>query len=240
LNWLDQLASARFDDPGKYALVGNLVRLAAARFCQPLPSRRYLADDTTHSEQSLAALIRVLLIAGDERSLEEVIRLATSSSERFSVEKTQVPSLVRVVNWCRQQGIAVHPLVIDWLHALEGRLSSATAQEPQPPPDWARPAELACSCQFCKQLSTLLADPTAATGQIPAREDIRSHLISEIHKHRSDVTHKLEKRGSPYSLVFTKTNGSFEQRKQRYLANQGLLKTVSGLLSVVPREKGVP
>jgi hypothetical protein len=163
-----------------------------------------------------------------------VIGFVNSQPERFSIEKVQVPCLEQVFTWCRKQDAVVHPLLMQWLQRLEQELSAATTQPPQPPADWARPAEIACSCRLCQQLNQILADPLAATGRIPAREDARSHLISMIHKHQCDVTHKLEKKGSPYSLVFTKTNGSFERRMKRYVADRELLKTVHSLLSFVP------
>jgi hypothetical protein len=79
-------------------------------------------------------------------------------------------------------------------------------------------------------LNEILATPNEAGGRIHAREDARSHLISMISKHQCDVTHKLEKTGSPYALVFTKTDGSFNRRAQRFAADLKLLAKVNELL----------
>ena len=57
-------------------------------------------------------------------------------------------------------------------------------------------------------------------------EDIRSHLIQVISGHRYDVTHKLEKLRSPFSLVLTKTQDSFNRTLKRYQLDRELLKAL--------------
>ena len=59
---------------------------------------------------------------------------------------------------------------------------------------------------------------------------MRTHLISAVAKHQCDVTHKLEKTGSPHALVFTKTDGSFQRCAKRFAWDQKLLETVDELL----------
>jgi hypothetical protein len=86
--------------------------------------------------------------------------------------------------------------------------------------------DVACACQCCAQLKAFLADPANEMGRIPAREDIRQHLIGIIDRHQCDVTHALERKGSPFSLVLTKTTGSFERAVKRFEANRRLLSTL--------------
>ena len=183
-----------------------------------------------HAERTLPALLRILLISADEPTLARAIRFVSSHPERFTTHEVQVPCLEQVVAWCRKQRAAVHPLVMEWLRSLQQTLTTATAREPQPPIDWARPAEIACTCQCCRQLNEILADPTAETGRVRAREDLRSHVIQKIYANQCDVTHKLERKGSPHALVLTKTTGSFQRRMQRYVTERALLKTIHGLL----------
>ena len=92
-----------------------------------------------------------------------------------------------------------------------------------PPTDWTRPADLACECQYCAELKAFLADPANEVGRIPAREEMRQHLIGIIDRHQCDIKHSLERKGSPYSLVLTKTSGSFERAVKRFEANRRLL-----------------
>lgn len=228
--WLDQLAGARFNDPNRDALLARLARLAATRFCEQPAPRFAHHDDSAHAEVTLPALLRILVIVGDDQSLEQVIRFVTDQPTRFSVDDVQVPSLSRAFNWARKQNVPVPLRIIAWLRMIQQRLATATAQEPRPPADWVRPAEIACTCQHCRRLNEILAAPDEAGGRIHAREDMRSHLITMISRHQCDVTHKLEKTGSPYALVFTKTDGSYKRRAQRFVADQKLLETVNELL----------
>src|SRR5438309_1640652 len=71
--------------------------------------------------------------------------------------------------------------------AVRRKLTSATAKQPAPPADWARQANVACTCQYCGQLNAFLADPAIEVGRIPAREEMRQHLIGMIGRHQCDV-----------------------------------------------------
>jgi len=118
---------------------------------------------------------------------------------------------------------SVPPQLAAWLASVHGRLELATAQKPEPPTDWARPVDVACNCQYCARLKAFLADPANEVGRIPAREDLRQHLIGIIDRHQCDVKHALERKGSPYSLVLTKTTGSFDRALKRFEADCRLL-----------------
>jgi hypothetical protein len=128
-----------------------------------------------------------------------------------------------MIPWSRKQVGSVHPQLASWLDSVRQQLESATARQPIPPADWARPADVNCKCQYCIQLNAFLAAPTKETGRIPAREDMRRHLIDMIDRYRCDIKHVLERTGSPFSLMLTKTSGSFERAVKRFEANRKLL-----------------
>ena len=128
-----------------------------------------------------------------------------------------------LIPWSRRQFGSVPPQLAAWLASVRRRHESATAQKPEPPTDWARPADVACNCQYCARLTAFLADPANEVGRIPAREDLRQHLIGIIDRHQCDVKHTLERKGSPYSLVLTKTTGSFDRALKRFEADCRLL-----------------
>ena len=81
-------------------------------------------------------------------------------------------------------------------------------------------------CQYCAQLKGFLADVALEVGRISAREDMRRHLIDMIDRHQCDVKHSLERKGSPYSLVLTKTTGSFERAVTRFKDDFRLLSSL--------------
>ncbi len=152
-----------------------------------------------------------------------MVRFVQQSRDEFRLDDCQIPSLKELIPWSRKELGRGHPLLEAWLASVRQQLESATAEAPQPPTDWARPADLSCTCQYCAQLNAFLADPAAEVGRIPAREDARQHLIDMIGRRQCDVEHALERKGSPYSLVLTKTTGSFDRAVKQFEADRRLL-----------------
>jgi hypothetical protein len=208
-----------------------LCALAVDRFCEPFPPRPayYSPHDrreTSVSETSLPLLLKALAASHLDEGLSKVVRFVQESPDEFSLDDCQVPCLRSLIPWSQKQFGSVHPALESWLTAVRGQLEKATARHPAPPTDWARPADVACKCSYCAQLNAFLADPAKEVGRIPAREDMRQHLIGMIRRHRCDVEHALERKGSPYSLLLTKTNGSFERAVKRFEADRRLLSTL--------------
>ena len=175
------------------------------------------------SETSLPLLLKALAASGRGDDLSKVIHFVQELPEEFSLDDSQVPCLKSLIPWSRKQFGAVLPQLASWLAAVRQQLESATAKPPAPPDDWTRPAEVACMCQYCAKLKAFLADPANEVGRIAAREDMRQHLISIIAQHQCDVKYALERKGSPFSLVLTKTTGSFERAVKRFEMDRRLL-----------------
>ena len=210
-------------------LAGELCEIAAKRFCEPRPQRP--TYDSPHhrrevsvAEKSLPLLLQSLVASGRDEELSRVIGFIRDLPDEFSLDDCQVPALKLLIPWSRQHFGSVHPQFKSWLDAVRGQLERATADEPTPPTDWARPTTLDCQCQYCAQLKAFLADSSHEAGRIPAREDVRQHLIGMIDRHQCDVKHSLERKGSPHSLVLTKTTGSFDRAVKRFEQDCQLLK----------------
>ena len=167
-----------------------------------------------------------------------MIQFVESLPDEISLDNCQVPALKALVPWSQKRFGVVHPHVMSWLASVRQKLESATARQPAPPADWARPADVACTCQYCAQLKAFLADPANEVGRIKAPEGARQHLIGMIDRHHYDVKHALERKGSPYSLVLTKTTGSFERATKRFEANRRLLKALDEVSEGVVLQKG--
>jgi hypothetical protein len=228
IEWLSAFCCEKTEDADKSALAAELCVLADDRFCRPRSrgSKYYTADyqrEPTVSEKSLPLLIKALLASGCDEELSRVLKFVRESQNEFTIDDCLVPSLKTLVPWSKKQFGSVHPQLASWLTAVRQQLESATAKQPTPPADWTRPAEVDCKCQYCAQLNAFLADPANQVGRIAAREDLRRHVMNNADQHQSDVKYVLERKGSPFSLVFTKTNGSFERRLKRFEADLRLL-----------------
>jgi hypothetical protein len=231
LEWLDAVCELQSTDAEATKVAADLCRQAVAWFCEPIPVQRSYShrDDApakTTAEAGLLLLLRSLLNCGCNEELDKVIQFVESNPGQFTLEHGQVPTLKQIVPWSiRRFGKIPQPLH-KWLTAVRKQLETATAREPEPPADWTRPSVVSCRCEYCARLSAFLKDSTAEVGRIPAREDIRSHLIGEINRHRFDVTHKLEKLRSPFSLVLTKTQDSFNRTLKRYQLDRKLIEAL--------------
>jgi hypothetical protein len=228
VEWLSAFCCDKTADSDKSALAHELCALAVDRFCEPRPRRPAYSwshgrRETSVSETSLPLLLKALAASGDDERLSQVIEFVEESPDEFSLDDGQVPCLKTLIPWSQKQFGSVHPQLASWLVSVRQKLESATATHPEPPTDWTRPADLSCQCEYCARLKAFLADPANEVGRIPAREDMRQHLISTIERHQCDVKHALERKGSPYSLVLTKTRGSFERAVKRFEANRRLL-----------------
>ncbi|HEV3259068.1 MAG TPA: 2OG-Fe(II) oxygenase [Gemmataceae bacterium] len=228
VEWLSAFCCERTADSDKSALAQELCDMAVKRFCEPRPPRPmyyspYQRRETSVSETSLPLLLKALAASDRDESLSHVINFVQKSPDHFSLDDCQVPCLKALIPWSQEQVGLVHSQLVSWLVSVRQQLESATAEQPAPPADWARPADVACQCQYCAQLNALLADPAKEVGRIPAREDARQHLIGMIDRHQCDLKHALERKGSPFALVLTKTSGSFERAVKRFEANRRLL-----------------
>lgn len=228
VEWLSAFCCDDSKDPEKAALASELCTLAANRFCKsrPTPIDRRHHREATVAEAWLPTLLRALLAAGRDEDLARVLQVIEQSPETFTLDHGQVPALLSLIPWSRKRFGEVPPRLTAWLASVRRRLEAATARRPEPPTNWARPAELSCTCEYCKQLRAFLTDPASEVGRIAAREDRRRHLTHVINQDRCDVKTREERKGSPYSLVLTKTTGSFERAVQRFEADCRLLESL--------------
>ncbi len=231
IEWLAAFCCDKTADPDNAALAEELCASAVARFCEPRSRKAahyspYHRREPSVSEKSLPLFLKALLAGGRDEDLSRVVRFVQQSPDEFRLDDCQVPSLKKLIPWSRKQLGRIHPHLASWLASVREYLESATADAPQPPTDWARPADVDCTCQYCAQLNDFLADPLSEIGRIPAREDMRQHLIGKINRHQCDVNHALERKGSPYSLVLTKTTSSFDRAVKRFETDRRLLEAL--------------
>jgi hypothetical protein len=227
VEWLSAFCCDPSADSEKSVLAGELCEITVKRFCEPRPhqptySRRHCREVSV-AEKSLPLLLQALAASGRDEDLSRVIRFVRELPDEFSLDDCQVPALNSLIPWSRKRFSSVLTQFKSWLDAVRTQLERATAKEPTPPIDWARPANVDCKCQYCAQLKGFLVDSAHEVGRIPAREDLRHHLIGIIDRHQCDVRHSLDRKGSPYSLVLTKTTGSFDRAVKRFEDDRRLL-----------------
>lgn len=96
--------------------------------------------------------------------------------------------------------------------AVLAHLARRIAEPLEPPADWRRPAEIACTCTACRTLNRFLDSPGQPVWRFKAAQAERSHVEDSIRRHRCDLDPTTDKQGRPYTLVCTKNQASFERR----------------------------
>ena len=121
-----------------------------------------------------------------------------------------------------------------WRHATE-RLLARSETPPVAPRDWRIKTNTGCDCAHCADLRAFCRDPDATATRFSMREDLRSHLESEIRRAVLDIDTKTEKKGRPYTLACTKNRASYRRRLAEYAEDvdrmDGLAQAVAGSAS---------
>jgi hypothetical protein len=121
-----------------------------------------------------------------------------------------------------------------WRQAADFLLERSS-DVPAEPIDWAMPAEVRCDCEDCAALLAFCRDPAKRVGRFSVRKDRRKHLHRTIDGYGLDLDHVTERKGSPYTLVCTKTRDGHRRRLREYAED---LEWMDSLRDCAPRVKG--
>ena len=113
-----------------------------------------------------------------------------------------------------------------WRHATEFLLTRSELP-PEQPLDWRITADINCHCKYCTQLRAFCKDPSTQIARFPLRKDLRAHLHKIIDYNHLDLTHETERRGSPYTLVCTKTRATYRRRLAEYTEDVSCMRLLS-------------
>lgn len=139
-----------------------------------------------------------------------------------------VPALVRLHEGKRGGAGADAAISRLWNHAAEFLLTRSE-QPPTPPSDWRQSVNMSCHCEDCSALQRFALDPMARVHRFKVRMDRRHHLHRQIEHLGLDMTHVTERKGSPQTLVCTKTRGTFLSQCDQHAADCASMKALLGV-----------
>lgn len=116
-----------------------------------------------------------------------------------------------------------------WQHAAEFLLARSE-HPPEPPRDWRQAVTLSCRCEDCSELQSFARNPAEQAHRFRVRKDRRQHLHETIKQHDLDMTHVTERKGSPQTLVCTKTRRAYQRRCAQYRADLASMTVLFRLL----------
>jgi hypothetical protein len=122
-----------------------------------------------------------------------------------------------------------------WVRAAEFLLARGE-QPPSPPTDWRQAVTLSCKCEDCRGLGKFAADPEAREARFRVRQDRRQHLHRQIEQHGLDMTRITERKGSPQTLVCTKTRRTYQRQCEQHQADCACMSALLAVMEPVPHE----
>lgn len=167
----------------------------------------------------LATLARAFIAADLPELLEQVAAHALMHPKKYPLVTAHLSALEELQPWLRKNLKAPFPSLSSWVDACRETLEALTAQRPEEPTDFRRPAAATCKCRHCNALNQFLSDPRESIHGFREVQQIRSHLEHQIRADACDVLCKTERRGSPHLLICTKTQASYERALEEYHAN---------------------
>ena len=147
------------------------------------------------------------------KPLARLIDHTLTSVDRYDLTGAHLTAIFSLESRIAKLPVA-NDAILHWLGACRHELENRTAQAPQKPTDYRRANKLPCSCGDCGALGAFLANPDQKQGRFPLAKKRRQHLHQIIDRKRCDLTHVTERRGSPFTLVCTKTTASYEAARK--------------------------
>jgi predicted 2-oxoglutarate/Fe(II)-dependent dioxygenase YbiX len=183
----------------------------------------------------LAGLARSLIGTEQPELLARLVAHALATPKWYPVTPVQVQALVGLQPWIKKHVKKPVAGLSEWVAACCEQLASLTVQMPQEPADFRREANISCNCADCTELKKFLKDPKEKVHRFPIRKERRQHLHQIIDRHQCDVTHVTERKGSPQTLVCTKTTASFQRSLQKYHQDKEHLATLRSMEASLPK-----
>ena len=200
----------------------ELCRSLAATFAQALMTFEAKKEASYYDHYLdrtvlLTKLVRVLVSTNQDNLLSQFLSHALAVEKKFPLISAHVAALSQLADWLPSHFEHRSQAVSSWIADVTSQLAVRTISEPQVPTDFCRPAAMECKCAECKRVNKFLADPLLPEYRLRARQEIRNHVNNEIRNNTEcDLTTTTDRKGSPQTLVCTKTTASFERSLKTY------------------------
>lgn len=174
--------------------------------------------------KAMAELLQDCLSENFEPEAKTILDKVVSDADRINTSDFHtmlLPFLKEVVLVLRAQSIPLTDSRFQALYqsVINSYITRYVGMEPAPPPNWTRP-QAGCGCADCVRLDEFLVSPTEPVGRFPMAEKRRKHLHNQLESQRGDYTQDTERTRSPYTLVVTKTNKSYNDALHKWQARR--------------------
>jgi hypothetical protein len=190
-----------------------------------------LASNTpTYRDRDLAQAgpgVVAVLTAADTGLRDHVVTFLSQDNEHLII--TLLATL---------RAAAKHPTRASGLDALVARcaaqLTARLARPPRGDEDWSVDSIQGCSCDLCTALNQFLNSPTRRVLEWPLAEPKRKHIHFTIDRAELPLRHETRRKGSPFTLVLTKTTAIFDRERDQHRRDQADLAWLETTYGIPP------
>jgi len=197
-------------------------------------------DRNVKAADLMRHLFKSQCLLDDDGRLAKTLELIQQFTEKFNPVAVQIPVASELLPFLTKHRPKNIQPIQNWLNSLQTLLEQRTAEEPQPPADFAREAVIVCTCANCKSMNTFLEAPAEKQFPLRVRQDLRNHVEQNIRQYKADLSTITIRQGSPQTLLCTKTNASWEFRHETWrhdCESLSIIRKILTLLNAAPATK---
>lgn len=217
---LEQLCAGTWKQTPEWRALCKLLMQEAIAALEACDRKNDWRANELNRSAILAGFVRALLAGEQLKPLTQLLAHIAATPKRYPLTDVQVGALVALRSWLAKHLEEPCAPLSRWLAECRQQLEALTAQVPVAPADFRRDVKISCACRDCQELVRFLKDPQEKVHRFPVSKERRRHLHQMIDSHQCDVTHATEHRGSPQTLVCTKTTSSYQHRLRQYQADK--------------------
>ena len=183
----------------------------------------------------LSALARALLVSEQMELMSRLVDHTLATPAKYPLTATHLAALTDLQPWLAKHVEKPCPTLTRWVEACVAQFEAITAQEPQPPADFRRDAPLPANRNAdAEALKRFVEDPREEVHRFRMDQGRRNTMENLIREYHLDLKMATEKKGSPHTLVCTKTTATFEARLKKYREDLERLATLRAIRAKLP------
>jgi hypothetical protein len=178
--------------------------------------RSYLSEPAQTVDASLLSrfLDALAALRLDDLRLQAVAHLSADHKRYDPVELLAL--LLQAQRETHGESVANDPVYLTLWREVAAFLLDRSETPPDDPVDWRQEVEIKPVGEDWRELQDFVRDPDARVHRFRVRKERRQVLHQLINSHDLDMTHVTERKGSPQTLVCTKTRRHYRNRCAQY------------------------
>lgn len=146
-------------------------------------------------------------------------------NKKFDLHLLRIPLIKELSEWLKSKSTMSNEFVGAFFTPVFEEIKHLATMPIEAPKDWKREVAIKCECPECRSFSAFLLSSTEKQFFLKMREERRVHIEGAVRQYKIDVDcSTITNKGSPYTLVCTKNQASYERAVKQQNADIELFK----------------